>query len=72
MGNQYLDIIWLVPALIFVGLLVLSHRLGIEVGIDRGRRMERERNIHPSSRNLRIVRNNDSQYWNNEDGTQIK
>lgn len=58
---MYLDIIWVIPALIFVGWTWLVYRLGIEVGRVFQEREERARRRHPSNR----VRSNTTSYQSN-------
>lgn len=51
MGNQYLDAIWLLPALLIVGWTWFVYRLGIEVGRSFQRKEERAKRKHPSYTN---------------------
>jgi hypothetical protein len=51
MGNQYLDIIWVIPTLLFVGWTWFVYRLGIEVGRSFQQREERAKRRHPAYRN---------------------
>lgn len=50
MGNQYLDVIWVIPVALFVGWTWLVYRLGIEVGRVFQQREERAKRRHPSYR----------------------
>lgn len=50
MGNTHLDIIWVIPAILFVGWTWLVYRLGIEVGRVFQQREERAKRRHPSYR----------------------
>jgi hypothetical protein len=48
MGNTHIDIIWVIPTLVFVGWTWLVYRLGIEVGRVFQSREERAKRRHPS------------------------
>lgn len=65
MGKQYIDIIWVLPCLLFVGWTWLVYRLGIEVGRVFQEREDRAaaRERHPAGRqlgNVRVVRGNEN------------
>lgn len=45
-----IDIIYVVPAAALTALIVFVYLLGVEVGRDRGRREQRARDHHPSSK----------------------
>jgi|OM-RGC.v1.034856302 hypothetical protein len=53
MGNQYLDAIWIIPVVLFVGWTCFVYLLGVEVGKDRQARIERDKQRHPAYRNRR-------------------
>lgn len=54
MGNQYIDAIWLIPAVLFTGWTCLAYLLGVEVGKAREERARRSNQVRQS--NVRVIR----------------
>ena len=53
-----IDIIWIIPAAAVAAGLIFAYFIGIEVGIDRGRRQERARRRHPAGKAMPKKRSN--------------
>jgi hypothetical protein len=45
-----IDIIWIIPAAAVTAALIFTYFIGVEVGVDRGRRQERARRRHPAGK----------------------
>lgn len=52
MGNQYLDIIYVIPVVIITAIICFAFHLGVEVGKDQQRRLQRARDRHPAGSDL--------------------
>jgi len=55
---MYIDAIWLIPTVVTTAVILLAFRLGVEVGKDHERRLQRAKDRHPAGSDLRSTTGN--------------